>query len=121
MARLDASQEIIDNDLVSDGLGLMEVLASDAYVEINGEATLASDFGPFDPIAEGVTDGTYLVGTDIQPGEYRVRPVDGTSYWARLAEGSEIIDNGLSEGQLIVVIQPDDWAFTFTGTLESTG
>lgn len=35
-----------------------------------------------------IRDGTYIVGTDIQPGMYRV-----AGYWARLDEAMEIIDN----------------------------
>jgi hypothetical protein len=39
------------------------------------------------------SDGTYKVGVDIQPGEYRGTVDDGNGYWARLDKSQEIIDN----------------------------
>ena len=41
-------------------------------------------------------EGTYKVGTDIQPGEYKGTVDDGNGYWARLDSKQGIIDNGLS-------------------------
>jgi hypothetical protein len=41
-------------------------------------------------------EGTYKVGVDIQPGEYKGTVDDGNGYWARLDGNQEIIDNGLS-------------------------
>jgi hypothetical protein len=121
-ARLDANQEIIDNDLVPEnGMTLLNVRDSDAFVEINGEAIAVADFngGVADPVLMGFTSGTYLVGIDIQPGQYRITPETGsTAYFARLDTNGEIIDNNLSEGQLIAQIAESDWAFSFTGTLE---
>jgi hypothetical protein len=38
-------------------------------------------------------EGTYKVGTDIQPGEYKGTVDDGNGYWARLDRSQEIIDN----------------------------
>jgi hypothetical protein len=71
-ARLDANQEIIDNDLGDSGLTLMNVAPTDAYVEINGAAIALVDLPAVDPIAEGWTDGTYLISTDIAPGRYNI-------------------------------------------------
>jgi hypothetical protein len=121
-ARLDANQEIIDNDLVSDnaieGLSLLDVLPTDAFVEINGEAIPLASMPKVDPVQMRLIQGTYLVGVDIVPGLYRVTPSEGQAYWARLDRNHEIIDNNLSEGQLIVNVQPGDYALTYTGTLE---
>jgi hypothetical protein len=121
-ARLDANQEIIDNDLVPEnGMALLNVRDTDAFVEINGEAISVAEFngGVADPLLNGFTSGTYLVGIDIQPGQYRITPETGsTAYFARLDANGEIIDNNLSEGQLIAQIAESDWAFSFTGTLE---
>src|SRR5690606_18174563 len=75
-ARLDEGQEIIDNDIVDDGLSLMNVAPTDAYIEINGAAIALADAPSVDPIAEGFTDGTYIVGTDIAPGRYNVTAAD---------------------------------------------
>jgi hypothetical protein len=120
-AALDAQQEIIDNDLVDDCFSIM-VLGSDAsYVEINGQAVLVEFLPVYDPIAEGCTDGTFLVGSDIAPGQYRVNPTDGNAYWARLDANLEIIDNDLQEGQSIVVVDASDFALRISGTLEKIG
>jgi len=121
MARLDADQDIIDNDLVNgdNGLGIMIVVSTDAYAEINGEAILVDDTGPIDPMQLGFTAGTYLVGYDIQPGRYRISPTsDGSStYWSRLDRTMDIIDNNLSDGQLIVTVSSSDWALQYTGEI----
>lgn len=118
-ARLDANQEIIDNDIVDSGLTLMNVAPTDAYVEISGAAIALVDLPVVDPIAEGWTDGSYLVGTDIPAGRYNVTGAGRSAYFARLDANLEIIDNNLSEGNVIAVVDPSDWAFSYTGTLAS--
>lgn len=118
MARLDQNQDIIDNDLVNDGMGLMIVAAGDAYSDISDEAILYQELGPVDPIVEGFTDGRYVVGYDLAPGRYRVIPLAGTAYWARLNAELEILDNDLGDGQLIVNVRDSDFALEFRGTLE---
>ena len=56
--------------------------------------------------------GTYLVGTDIQAGQYRSAGSEGC-YWARLrsTSGRDIIANGLSDGPQVVTISASDAAF----------
>jgi hypothetical protein len=60
------------------------------------------------------SDGTHLVGSDIQPGTYRN---EGTSacYWARLSGTGgtvdDIIANDNPRGQSYVTIDPSDTAF----------
>lgn len=120
-ARLDANQEIIENDIVNDnGMSLLNVRESDSFVEISGEAIAVADFngGVADPLLLNWTEGTYLVGVDLAAGQYRISPDGSSTYFARLDDEGDIIDNNISEGQLIVTIQPSDWAFQFTGTLE---
>jgi hypothetical protein len=58
-------------------------------------------------------DGTYAVGTDIQPGTYSsAGPVgDGACYWKRVS-GTNIVDNALTKKAQIVAIEPTDTAFT---------
>lgn len=55
---------------------------------------------PAPPVA--FSDGMYLVGTDIKPGEYKTTgPASGdVCYWARLGDsgGANIIANNLTEG-----------------------
>lgn len=63
-------------------------------------------------------DGTFLVGTDIQPGTYRsAAPSSGNCYWARLAslEGFDITNNGNSAGPSVVEIAASDAAFESSG------
>ncbi|MGY1606360.1 MULTISPECIES: hypothetical protein [unclassified Geodermatophilus] len=67
------------------------------------------------PEPPGFGDGTYLVGTDIQPGLYRA---DGTSgcYWERLSDVTgdfdAILANDNPSGQSYVEILPTDVAFS---------
>jgi hypothetical protein len=58
-------------------------------------------------------DGTYAVGTDIQPGVYSsAGPVgDGACYWKRV-NGSNIVDNALSKKPQVVEIDAADTSFT---------
>jgi hypothetical protein len=58
-------------------------------------------------------DGTYAVGTDIEPGAYQsAGPIaDGACYWKRV-NGSGIVDNALSKKAQFVQIDPGDTAFT---------
>lgn len=68
-------------------------------------------------------DGTYVVGTDIQPGTYRSKPADGQlmemCYWSRLSslsgEMGSILANDIAKGQTTVTILPGDKAFETKG------
>lgn len=118
-ARLDANMEIIANDGVYDnGVGLLNVRETDAYIEIKGGALPLENSRTLDPVVEGYTAGTYLVNWDIQPGRYRITPTDGTAYFSRLDANGEIIDNNIGDGQLIVIVEPTDWAIQITGSIE---
>ena len=70
-------------------------------------AKKANEFGP----------GVYLVGTDIQPGQYRNAGSSGC-YWARLSSTSGDLDailaNDNADGQAIVTIAATDAAFEST-------
>ena len=117
-ARLDASMDIIDNDGVyKDGFGMLNVRDTDAYIEISGAAMPLSATRALDPSVEGFTSGTYLVNWDIQPGRYRVSGTDGMAYFARLDTNGEIIDNNISDGDVIVIVAAGDWALSITGTI----
>ena len=72
--------------------------------------------GPMTTIDE---DGTYLVGTDILPGQYRSAGGAGgrsDCYWERLSglggQMRDMITNDSGEGQRVVEILPSDVAFT---------
>jgi hypothetical protein len=122
-ARLDEDQEIIDNDVMGgdDGLLLLKVSKTDAYVEISGEAIPLSFLPEVDAL--DYTEGTYLVGVDIKAGRYKITPVEGGggTYWARLDKNFELIDNNVSDGQLIAIVKSTDYAFTFTGEVRRLG
>jgi hypothetical protein len=119
-ARLDASQEIIDNDLTDDCPSIVNILPTDTFIEITGQATPVDLTQPWSPFELDCQDGTFLVGLDIQVGRYRITPeAGGTAYWARLDANREIIDNNLSEGQLIVDVQDGDAMLTFSGIIEA--
>lgn len=119
-SRLDANQDIIDNDLVLDeGWTIVNVESTDKFLEISGVAYPLDAMPVLDPIAEGFTDGTYLVGTDIQPGVYRVTAGEGDlAYAARLACDRDIIDNDLNSGSVILTVRASDCLFEISGQLE---
>lgn len=115
-ARLDASQEIIDNGLFMDCPSILIVDPTDSYIELGGGALPLAESIPMDPIAEGCTDGVFLVGLDILPGRYSVTAAGGDdAYWARLDGTLEIIDNDLGPGQRIVIVDPGDFALEIGG------
>lgn len=62
------------------------------------------------------TDGTYKVGTDIQPGTYRTRTASPGCYYARLADFTggvdSILANGNTDAPEVVTILPTDTGFT---------
>ncbi len=117
-ARLDSDQEIIDNELIGDeGSGLMLVQESDAFIEITGEAFDMDVWSNrVDPVGRSYTSGSYRVPEDLSAGLYRVSPPDGElAYAARLTPGSrEVIDNVLSEGQVLLEAREGEW-FEFSG------
>ncbi len=63
-------------------------------------------------------DGTWRVGTDIEPGTYRTKGADGC-YWERIAGFSgtlgDLIANDNARGPAVVKIFPSDAGFTSKG------
>jgi hypothetical protein len=63
-------------------------------------------------------DGTFVVGTDIQPGTYKEDATPGC-YWARLSgldgQLDNIITNDNADGPVVVAIAPSDKAFNDSG------
>ncbi len=62
-------------------------------------------------------DGTFVVGTEIQPGVYTSagpRP-DGTCYWRRIGADKTTVDNALSKQPQTVQIEATDLAFKTNG------
>lgn len=65
-------------------------------------------------------DGTYVIGTDIQPGIYKTAGGgDGACGWTRMSDLSgdfdSIITNGIASGPTTVQIDPGDKAFKLEG------
>ena len=58
-------------------------------------------------------------GTDIAAGRYNISAAGSSAYFARLDANLEIIDNNLSEGNVIAVVESGDWALSYTGTIEA--
>jgi hypothetical protein len=71
-ARLDGNGDTIDNDITDNCPSIVNVLPTDSQIKISGGAIALDITVPFDPIAHNCTDGTFLVGLDIQPGRYKV-------------------------------------------------
>lgn len=73
--------------------------------------------GPAEP---GVfTNGTFAVGTDIEPGTYRGEVAGEFGYWARLNSStgmlSGIITNDIVRGPFVLTINPGDTAVELRG------
>lgn len=118
-ARLDADMDVIDNDLALKGVSLMTVLDSDAFVELSGTAVPIEEMPSIDPIGEGLTQGTYLVGADLSPGTYRVVAEPGaTAFAARLGPNLEVIEMMQHDTSVVVVVDDGDFALRYTGSIE---
>jgi len=64
-------------------------------------------------------DGTFAVGTDIEPGTYTSAgpQSNGVCYWKRVAgdDGKQVVDNAMSKKPQVVRIDPTDKAFKTDG------
>lgn len=112
------------------GCTAMTVSAVDDVVSkpsVNAPAFESEDQGPVDPL---VTDGTYLVGSEIQPGTYRVVPAENLfgemGYWARCADlacevdmdgldSTGLITNEIVQGPGFLVVEQTDVAVELRG------
>ena len=88
---------------------------SDVHAATHDHPNRDGDLHPATPPGPKTTidsDGTYQVGVDIAPGNYRTAGSSGC-YWARPSglDTSDIIDNNNSNGPQVVSIQPTDKAF----------
>jgi hypothetical protein len=65
---------------------------------------------PEPPKPAGITEGTYLVGTDMEPGSYKTTGGDGC-YWARLKDdsGRNIIANDFSDGPMRFTVKKGEY------------
>jgi hypothetical protein len=70
------------------------------------------------PSAAEFGEGTYQVGTDIQPGLYKATVTSGMGYWARLADpdGDNILANDVKEsGTMYLRVHPSDKYIEISG------
>jgi hypothetical protein len=71
------------------------------------------------PVARTFGDGDWIVGSDIQPGTYRLRETPLICYWERLKGFSggldDIIANGNGMGYAVITIGKSDAGFSSTG------
>jgi hypothetical protein len=118
-ATMDEDMEILNNDGVyeDDELTLAYVPKGASFVEISGEAISIDEFPEY-PVMELLPRaGTYLVGPDIKPGQYRISDKD-YAYAARLDKDLDIISNEGNEGNVIITIEEGDFAFSFSGEIK---
>ena len=131
--RLDRSMEAKDDDIAEQRdqirdlrveKGKLETAASDLEKQQSAAdardaelATRESAVGAAEVAkkANEFGSGVHLVGTDIQPGQYRNSGSD-SCYWSRLSGTSgsfdELIANDLPSGPTVVTILPSDAAFS---------
>lgn len=85
--------------------------------EQNSVAAVTTQTPPAQPLAT-FGDGTFIVGSDVQPGTYRNNGTSGC-YYARLSgfDGTtgNILANGNSDSQVIITIKPTDKGFESSG------
>jgi hypothetical protein len=118
VARLDSEMNIITNESVRSGLGLVQVLKHDAYFEISGEAIRLEHYPTYDVLAQDPRGGIYLVGVDIPAGKYRIHGDGRSAYYATYDRKMQRLNNDLNMGSLIMTIQPSVYAVEFSGRLE---
>lgn len=110
----DKHQNTLANDLTQGCPSIVVVTDRHAFLKVQGGAVDAT-VTRVDPIAEECTSGTFLVGTDIEPGKYKLHPLGGHGYWERINSRLGTIANDLSAGQSIVVVRASDFALKING------
>lgn len=112
----DEAIDIVDSGYSNSGPIVMIVPDDpELHVEIVGGATPIESAPPVDPTQ--YTQGTFLVGYDLEPGEYMVTGEEKA--WARYESEMWMLDMDYSRepGSLTFTVLPSDFAVGFTGTL----
>lgn len=107
----------------------VEVTDGDYAFEVACELALVKTLPePPAQFPQKIAPGTYLVGIDIQPGQYRGQAgteITDSCYWARLNDVrgglNSIISNDNAIGQYYVQVQQADFALQTECELERTG
>jgi hypothetical protein len=110
--------DIITNNF-SSGYQVVTIPARDVGFESDGCGDWTSDLSQVTETKTTFDEGTYIVGTDIQPGTYRSSEGDGC-YWARLSGfrgtiGDIITNDFRSGGVATVTIRQSDEGFSSNG------
>ncbi|CAG9621055.1 hypothetical protein [Sutcliffiella rhizosphaerae] len=121
----DVSMEFDDiiANIVLTGDGYVEILEGDVAVKIQGAELTKVVYEELEKnIQAEVEDGIYLVGIDIEPGQYKVEVTDtvtGMAYVERASRVSmgfeDIIANEIFEGQGYVNVSESDFAVKVQG------
>lgn len=128
-ARLAGFDGELDDILANDnatGSAVVEILPSDAGFESSRCGTWRMDTSRVTDSTTKFGEGTFIVGTDLEPGQWRSTGADGC-YWARLSnfqgDLESIIANDNVDGPTIVQIAPSDRGFESTrcGSWEKIG
>lgn len=109
--------EIIANDN-TDGPAVVTIARSDKGFQSQNCGTWTQDLSQITTSKTSFDDGTYIVGTDLEPGTYR-NTGDQGCYWARLSgfggTTDEIISNDNTDTAAIVTISTSDKGFQSNG------
>jgi hypothetical protein len=109
--------DIITNDN-TDAPAVVTIAASDKGFQSRDCGTWTQDLSQITTSKTTFDDGTYIVGTDLEPGTYKSSGVQGC-YWARLSGFGgtldEIIANDNTDSAAIVTISASDKGFQSKG------
>lgn len=97
---------------------IIEIQSTDAGFESNECGTWTQDLSAITESKTSFDEGTYIVGTDIEPGTYKNSGSSGC-YYARLSgftgDLENIIANGTSDAPTVVTIAQTDAGFDSNG------
>ena len=119
-ARLEGISGELDDTIANNnaiGQFYVEVLETDAYLEIDCEVTPLANWPVPNPRLVSLDPGMYIVGRDIDAGTYRGEAGEDildSCYWARLSGVTGTIDDILANnnaiGQFYVEVETSDFA-----------
>lgn len=117
-----AAKKAADESLANDNLNKRKAVLDEreaALAQREQAVQAAQTVQAAPPVQQAGTfggDGVYLVGVDVQPGTYRAAASSGC-YYARLrsTSTSDIIDNNITDGPVVLTIKPTDKALQVNG------
>jgi hypothetical protein len=107
-------EDIISNDNLCDGYGVVTIASADKGFESDGCGGWSKDLSAVVNPGTPFDDGTFIVGTDLNPGRYH-NSGGGSCYWARLkgfgGSTDDIIANDNVDSTTVVQISASDRGF----------